>query len=357
MTTKTITAEFAIEQLKILCQDGDVSTTFPDFENSSDDDDDGVSEDCIADFVGILAESHWESAEEFFKFYKFLGYELFITATDPELHDPDNLWGYPKLTSPHGIKFSTLTLTFSGGYFDLYVRGRKFVYQDPKNEKEKPVYEYANEKVEIPSQCDAGYDYVSVVDLIPATAAYIWDHGERFASGADAWNVRGEDVREPKIEFLLSVINYFGNGFMESSRHYYELREQGLIDIGWHLKNPFILECLFYCNEGAYLDTYVYENCIKYLLDNESTTSKILKTIALASTGNYEKLAAEFEEDEIWEDEDCFVQFRDYVMEEADWDVEEILEKIESHNNCTDEILEIIAQYDPDKVDDEEEDD
>ncbi|WP_228015579.1 hypothetical protein [Synechocystis salina] len=108
---------------------------------------------------------------------------------------------------------------------------------------------------------------------------------------------------------------------------------------------------------GVYLDTYVYEYCIQYLLDNKSTTSKILKTIALAATDNYEKLAAEFEEEQIWEDEDCFVQFRDYMMEDADWDVEEILEAIKCHPNCTDEILEIIAQYEAGNFDDGEEED
>ncbi|AIE76151.1 hypothetical protein [Synechocystis sp. PCC 6714] len=35
MTAQPLTAEFAIEQLKILCQDGDVSEAFPNFDKSS----------------------------------------------------------------------------------------------------------------------------------------------------------------------------------------------------------------------------------------------------------------------------------------------------------------------------------
>jgi hypothetical protein len=343
MTTQSLTAEFAIEQLKILCQDGDVSDTFSDFEKSSDDEDEGVNEDDISNFVGILAKSNWESEEEFFKFYKFVGYELFTTASDPELSDPS---GDKTLirTSPHDIQFSPYTLTSIGGYFDLYARAREFLKQDQQNGQ------YAYEEVEIPPQCDAESEDITVIDLIPGATAYIYDHGSYLSGLSPLFD-------KLQVQFWCDLIYFLGAGYVESSYSYDNTFPKR--DIALCLDNGVVLEHLFYRTEETNNDTYIYsQDCIDHLCTNQSTTSQILKTIALAATRNYEKLAAELEEEDIWHgSEDSFEKFREYIMEDLDWDTEEILEGVKSHPNCTDEILEIIAQYESENSDDDGEED
>lgn len=59
---------------------------------------------------------------------------------------------------------------------------------------------------------------------------------------------------------------------------------------------------------------------------------------------NYEKLVVELEEEEIWNGfEDFFEKFCEYIMEDFDWDIEEIFEVVRFYFNCIDEILEIIV--------------
>ncbi|WLT38040.1 hypothetical protein NON20_21075 [Synechocystis sp. B12] len=351
MTSQSLTAEFAIEQLKILCQDGDVSEAFPDFDRSSyddedisedDNDDDAVvyriSEDCIADFVGMLAKSDWESVEEFFKFYEFVGYELFTTASDPELHDPNNLWDYFYLKSPYGIKFSHYILTSDGGYFDLYVRARELLEQDQENEK------YAYERIKMPAQCDAEWEDITVMDLIPAATAYIWDHLEYLSNFSHQFD-------ELQIKFWSDVICFLAVGYAGSSYHYDSVAELAMSGIARAMSNSQLLEDLFYQSLGNL--SYAYsQDCIDNFCDNKSTTSNMLKTIALGAIGDFEKLV------------DLFRSYGSYLddfqqqVEDYDWDTETILKAIKPHPNCTDEILEIIVQYESENSDDdgEEED-
>jgi hypothetical protein len=343
MTTQSLTAEFAIEQLKILCQDGDVSDAFPDFEKSSDDDEDeGVSSQDISNFVGMLARSDWESQEEFFKFYEFVGYELFTTASDPEFNDEFD--GY--YTSPNDLKFSRYELYTSPGcgYFDLYAKAREFCPN------------FSPGLVEIPTECDVEAEDISIIDLIPATVAYTYDYGEYLSGHSCIFD-------ELQIQFWCDVIYFLGAGYVDSSSHYDERWPK--MDMALCMGNAVFLEYLFYCTEETNNDSYIYSRgCINHLCENQSTTSKILKTIALAATRNYEKLVSEFEEEEIWHgSEDSFEKFHESVMEDVTedslwyWNVEKILKTIKRHRNCTDEIVEIIAQYESENSDDGEEED
>ncbi|MGA1408360.1 MAG: hypothetical protein ACO37W_01305 [Prochlorotrichaceae cyanobacterium] len=297
MFQEPLTAEFALTQLRDLCEATD----------NEDEDFDHMGE--IEKFITLVSRSEWQSPKEFFNFYKSVGYELFTTASGSEEGEA-NLFGV-QVNVYHWIHTKE-------GFFALYERAYKFIEQDNENKQ------YAWEKVPVPQTWYSNSGEIDrLIDLIPATAAYTWDSAYYATWGDNGYN-------QLQTQFFCDIVLFFGNAYVDSG-----LEHVAALQIAQHSTKVEILDSLFEPIGRTWYDLEFLENvCI-----NPVTSSALIQAISLAIIGNFDQLESEYSH--IYETD----ALQEAVQDSDDDEKTSLCEKILEHANCTDDIREAIEDY------------